>query len=73
MMHIKTFLLQELHKAGFLCLGTHNLSAAHTDAQVDALLDAYADILPRAGAAARAGDVETMLVTAPLVPLFKVR
>lgn len=72
-MHVKTFIMQELHQDGFLCLGSHNLTEAHTEDHIAALLDSYARILPQAHSAARAGTVEALLTTEPLVPLFRVR
>jgi len=70
---IKTLLLQELFANAFLFLGTHNLSAAHTHAHVDALLDCYRGVLPQIASCVRAGDVRAALRTEPLKPLFKVR
>ena len=70
---MKTLLMQELHQRGFLSVGTHNLSYAHSERDIDALLDAYREVLPMIGAAARAGDVAGHLRCAPLVPLFRVR
>jgi glutamate-1-semialdehyde 2,1-aminomutase len=69
----KTLLLQELFANAFLFLGTHNLSAAHTRAHVDALLDCYRGVLPQIASRVRAGDVRAALRTEPLRPLFKVR
>lgn len=70
---IKTLLLQEQHQRGFLGLGTHNLSHAHSIADIDALLAMYAEVLPVIGAAASAGSVRAALRCEPLVPLFKLR
>ncbi len=70
---VKTLLMQELHQRGILSVGTHNLNYAHSDADVDTLLAAYADILPMIGAAARRGDMLNHLRCDPLVPLFKLR
>ena len=70
---MKTLLMQELHQHGFLSVGSHNISYAHTDADIDALLDAYRVILPMIGGAVAAGDLSSKLRCAPLVPLFKVR
>lgn len=71
--HTKTLWMQELHQRGILCLGTHNLSWAHGDADIDALLAVYREVLPFVGKAALEGDTSAHLRTAPLVPLFKVR
>lgn len=69
----KTLLMQELHERGFLTVGSHNLNAAHGEAEIDALLAAYAEILPSAAPAARDGTVGDLLRCEPLVPLFKLR
>ncbi len=70
---MKTMLMQELHERGFLSVGSHNISYAHSDADIDALLAAYREILPAIGRAAAAGDVKAQLRGETLVPLFKVR
>ena len=69
----KTMLMQELHERGFLSVGSHNISYAHSEADIDALLAAYREILPAIAAAAAAGDVKSHLRGETLVPLFKVR
>ena len=43
---LKTLLLQEMFARGVLMLGTHNMSYAHSDADVAKLLAAYDEILP---------------------------
>jgi glutamate-1-semialdehyde 2,1-aminomutase len=70
---IKTFLMQELHQRGFLSVGTHNISYAHTDEDIRSLIGAYAEVLPAAGAHLKAGTLRESLRCDPLVPLFKVR
>ena len=70
---IKTLYLQELFAQGILSLGTHNLSYAHTSADVQHLLNIYADLLPRIAQAARHGELRKQLRCEPLQPLFKVR
>jgi glutamate-1-semialdehyde 2,1-aminomutase len=70
---IKTLLLQEVFARGILTLGSHNLSAAHTAADIDRLLDVYRDVLPAVAERARAGTVRAALRAEPLVPLFTVR
>jgi glutamate-1-semialdehyde 2,1-aminomutase len=70
---IKTLFLQELFARGILTLGSHNLSAAHTQAHVDRLLAVYGEVLPAVAEHARAGTVGTVLRAKPLVPLFSVR
>lgn len=70
---LKTLLLQELFARGILSLGTHNMSYAHSDEDVDALLVAYDDILPMLKDAAENGALKQHLHCEPLVPLFKIR
>lgn len=70
---LKTLLLQELFARGILSLGSHNLSFAHTDADIARLLTAYDDIFPLLKAAAYEGRLGELLRCKPLEPLFKVR
>jgi glutamate-1-semialdehyde 2,1-aminomutase len=70
---IKTLLLQEMIEQGVLTLGTHNLSYAHSDADIDALLAAYDHSLAVVATALRSGDLRSALRTEPLQPLFRVR
>lgn len=70
---IKTLLMQELHQRGLLSVGTHNVSYAHSEADVAALVAAYAEILPMIGRALDEDRLADALRCAPLVPLFKVR
>jgi glutamate-1-semialdehyde 2,1-aminomutase len=70
---IRTVLIQELCAAGILCLGSHNLSAAHGEADVDRLLEIYRGLLPRIAAAVSAGRIGELLSVEPLQPVFRVR
>lgn len=70
---IKTLWMQEMHERGILSVGTHNVSYAHSDADIDALLDAYGTILPMIGEVLSRGGLAQALRCEPLVPLFKVR
>ncbi len=70
---IKTLLMQEQHQRGILCLGAHNLSYAHSSADIEALLAMYREVLPMIGHALDAGTLRQQLRCDPLVPLFKVR
>ena len=70
---LKTLLMQELHVRGILSLGTHNMSYAHTDADVAKLLGAYDEVFPMLADAAHNGALKQLLKCDPLVPLFKVR
>lgn len=70
---IKTLLLQELFQNGILTIGTHNLSYAHSQADIRALLTAYDNALKVVQEALESGDVRSKLRCEPLQPLFKVR
>jgi glutamate-1-semialdehyde 2,1-aminomutase len=70
---IKTYWMQEILQRGLLSVGSHNVSYAHSDADIDALLGAYAEVLPAIGHHLAKGDLAAQLRCAPLVPLFKVR
>jgi glutamate-1-semialdehyde 2,1-aminomutase len=69
---IKTLYLQEMFARGILTLGTHNMSYAHSDEDVQRLLDAYDEVLEILKAAV-GGKLEQLLVCKPLEPLFKIR
>jgi glutamate-1-semialdehyde 2,1-aminomutase len=70
---IKTLWMQEMLQRGLLSVGTHNVSYAHSPADVSALLAAYAEVLPMIGRALDSGTLHQLLRCKPLVPLFKVR
>jgi glutamate-1-semialdehyde 2,1-aminomutase len=73
MFEIKTLLLQEQHERGFLCLGGHNLSYAHSVSDIQAVLAMYAEVLPFIGQSLSQGTLLQQLRCEPLVPLFKLR
>jgi len=56
-LEMKSLVQQELIKRGVLWTGFHHVSFSHTDADVDYVLEAYADALPVLKAAMDAGDV----------------
>lgn len=70
---LKTFFLQETLARGIITLGTHNLSYAHSRADIDRLLSVYGEVLPRLAELDRAGRVRAGLRCEPLQPLFRVR
>src|SRR5262249_49493248 len=65
---IKTLFLQEMFARGILVLGTHNISYAHTEADVDRLLSVYHEVLPLVHRAAVDGKIERYLTVSPLQP-----
>jgi glutamate-1-semialdehyde 2,1-aminomutase len=70
---LKTLLMQEFFQRGILAFGTHNLSFAHSDADIARLLAVYDEVLPLLGAVAHEGRIDELLRCKPLEPLFKVR
>ncbi|WP_395648236.1 aminotransferase class III-fold pyridoxal phosphate-dependent enzyme [Terricaulis sp.] len=69
---LKTLWLQELFARGFLSVGTHLVTYAHTPDDVDGLIAAYNEIFPLLADAAENGTAK-LLKCEPLEPLFKVR
>ncbi len=70
---LRTLLLQELLVRGVLSLGTHNLSYAHSDADIDLLLESYDAVFGLLETALDGGGVRAALRCEPLTPLFQVR
>lgn len=70
---IKTLFLQEMLARGILTFGTHNMSYAHSEADVETLLAAYREVAPILGEAVRNRALKQLLKCEPLQPLFKVR
>jgi len=70
---IKTLFLQEMFARGILTLGSHNLSYAHTEADLDQLLQVYDQVFPLLRKAVDQAALEDYLHCQPLEPLFKVR
>lgn len=73
MWHLKTLYLQEMFARGILTVGTHNISYAHSDADVARLLDCYDEILIMLKTVVENRNIEEFLRAKPLEPLFKVR
>jgi glutamate-1-semialdehyde 2,1-aminomutase len=70
---LKTLFLQEVLARGILTVGTHNLSYAHSDADIDQLLGVYDAVFPLLRDAVASGNVRERLRCEPLQPLFKLR
>lgn len=70
---IKTLLMQEMLARGVLWLGSHNLSHAHREIEIDTLLAIYDEVLALLSQALREERLKAMLKCQPLEPLFKVR
>ena len=70
---LKTLMLQELFARGILMIGSHNLSYAHSRADVDQLIAVYDEVFPLLRMAVRDRKMEQLLQTEALEPLFKIR
>jgi glutamate-1-semialdehyde 2,1-aminomutase len=70
---IKTLYLQEIFARGVLSLSTHNMSYAHSPADVQRLLSVYDEVFPLLREGVGNGDIYERLNCAPLEPLFKIR
>lgn len=70
---LKTLFLQEILQRGILSLGTHNMSLAHTDEEIELLIEAYDEVFPLLRMAYATDTIADRLRCEPLQPLFKVR
>ncbi len=70
---IKTFIMQELIELGFLSIGTHNLCAAHTQEDMQALIKAYELTFEKLANHIKAQSLQEMIRGKSLTPVFKVR
>ncbi len=70
---IKTLFLQEVFKRGILVLGSHNMSYAHTDSDIERLLIVYDEVFSIIKDGLINRGINKMLQVEPLIPLFSVR
>ncbi len=70
---IKTLWMQEIMARGVLSFGTHNVSFAHEEADVDHLLAVYDEVFPILREAVYGENFARYLRCKPLQPLFRVR
>jgi glutamate-1-semialdehyde 2,1-aminomutase len=70
---LKTLFLQEVFARGILCIGTHNMSYAHTDEDVEKLLKVYDEVFVVIKEVITNGNLDKRLLAEPLVQLFKIR
>lgn len=70
---IKTLWMQEILAKGILSFGTHNLSYAHNECDIDNLLKIYNEVFPLLREAVVQKNLHKLLRAEPLQPLFKVR
>ena len=71
--HSKTLFMQEMFQRGILAYGTHNLTFAHTQQDIDTLMAVYDEVFPIMRAGALEGGMTDLLRCKPLEPLFKIR
>ncbi|HEX4562295.1 MAG TPA: SDR family oxidoreductase [Gemmatimonadales bacterium] len=67
----KSLVHQELLRRGVLWSGSHVVSAAHDDDDVDHILGAYAEVLPLLKEALGAGDVRARIQGTPIETSFR--
>jgi glutamate-1-semialdehyde aminotransferase len=67
----KSFVQQELLERGVLWSGFHTLSWSHGEREIEQLLSAYREVLPRFAQAVAKGDVRERLRGAPVEPVFR--
>ena len=70
---IKTFFMQEMMDNGILCLGSHLLSYAHSDEDIDDMIKAYDGFTEKLRKGLNEGSLRNMLRCEPLRPLFRIR
>ncbi len=70
---IKTLFLQEVFQRGILTIGTHNMSYAHSDADIVKLLEVYNEVFGIIKEVMVEKNLNKWLRTKPLIPLFKIR
>ena len=70
---LKSLFLQEMNQRGQLLGGGHNLNYAHQEEHIDALIEAYTEVLPLLAETIARQDFEQKFHGNVLQPLFKVR
>ncbi len=70
---LKTLLLQEMFANGIFMIGTHNISYAHSDKDIDDLIRSYRLYFEKVKIAIEKNNLRSMLLCEPLKPLFKLR
>ncbi|MGR6874891.1 aminotransferase class III-fold pyridoxal phosphate-dependent enzyme [Pseudomonas sp. HK3] len=70
---IKSVIIQELCEKGVLTIGTHNISYAMTNNDVEHVLAAYDHALPLINSAIKKNSLEQLLKGEKIQPVFKLR
>lgn len=68
---MKSLVQQELIRRGILWSGFHNMSYAHTDAEIDRTLEAYREVLPILKEGLTGGNLRGLLMGKPVEPVFR--
>lgn len=70
---LKTLFLQEVFARGILIIGSHNMTYSHSDADISKLLKVYDEVFVMIKEVLARKNLNELLQTDPLVPLFKIR
>lgn len=70
---LKTLFMQIMFENGIFTLGTHNLSYAHTKNNIDRLIEVYKIFFDKLLEVRKNNNIQEVLISEPLVPLFKLR
>lgn len=70
---LKSFFLQEVFARGILTIGSHNISYAVSDDDIQRLLSVYREVLPALKSAVSEGDLREQVRGEILQPLFRIR
>lgn len=70
---LKTLFLQEVFARGILTIGSHNMTYAHSDSDISKLLKVYDEVFAIIKGAFIKRNLNELLQTKPLAPLFKIR
>ena len=70
---LKTLFLQEVFARGILTIGSHNMTYAHSDSDILKLLKVYDEVFAIIKGAFIKRNLNELLQTKPLAPLFKIR
>ncbi|OGS72392.1 MAG: aminotransferase class III [Flavobacteria bacterium RIFCSPLOWO2_12_FULL_35_11] len=70
---LKTLFLQEVFARGILTIGSHNMTYAHSDTDISRLLTVYDEVFAIVKEVLVKRNLNELLQTKPLVPLFKIR
>ena len=70
---LKTLFLQEVFARGILTIGSHNMTYSHSDSDISKLLKVYDEVFAMIKEVLARKNLNELLQTEPLVPLFKIR